>query len=80
MRYTLTCIGVSMVCLWCVYGVYGVSMVCLSCWYTLAHASGVCVCVLAWQQVLLANGSEVRIGSSVLLQAPEGEDAFLAQV
>mmetsp|Transcript_88270 Transcript_88270/g.129061 ORF Transcript_88270/g.129061 Transcript_88270/m.129061 type:complete len:737 (-) Transcript_88270:458-2668(-) len=31
-------------------------------------------------KVLLANGSEVRIGSAVLLQAPEGEDAFLAQV
>ena len=33
-----------------------------------------------YAKVLLANGSEVRVGSSVLLQAPEGEEAFLAQV
>lgn len=33
-----------------------------------------------YSKVLLGNGSEVRIGSSVLLQAPEGELPFLAQV
>ena len=33
-----------------------------------------------YAKVLLANGSEVRIGAAVLLQAPEGEEAFLAQV
>jgi hypothetical protein len=33
-----------------------------------------------YSKVLLANGSEVRIGSAVILQAPEGEEPFLAQV
>jgi len=33
-----------------------------------------------YSKVLLANGSEVRVGSAVLLQAPEGEEPFLAQV